>query len=302
MKQLYILCTLAVLVIVAACGDKRVAEPACSVGHLENIDSFPSKYIDARTIRIWTPSTYNDTTCCDVLYMHDGQMLYDANFAWNHQEWRIDEVVDSLINCGAIRPCIVVGIDNHPKLRFEEYTPDDMVQFLPKGESVYPDKEAMGNDYLHFIVDELKPYVDSTYNVYTTPEHTYIMGSSCGGLISQYALCKYPDVFGGAACLSTNSGFVHSFTMSVREVSVAGYMKYLHAHLPEANSRLLYMDRGDKGIDSRYADSQRAINEVVKSLGWDDQHYMYRYYPGHDHCEDDWASRLEQPLKFLLGK
>ena len=298
MKRVFF--TLAVALAFASCGNEE-AEPAASCGHLDNIKDFQSAYVPARTIRVWTPSRYNPDELYDVLYMHDGQMLFDASTSWNHQEWRIDETLDSLIEAGVIRPCIVVGIDNTEK-RIGEYCPDDVAEFLPEGEPVYEKAEPLGNNYLKFLVDEVKPYIDSTYSVYTDPAHTFVMGSSCGGLISSYALCKYPDVFGGAACLSTHCTFMSNpLTQKGKDDSAAAYIEYLKAHLPAANSKLLYFDRGDLTIDAGYREQQDKINTVILSLGWDGNHFQYRFYPGHAHCEDDWAARLHVPLEFLLS-
>lgn len=76
---------------------KSVSEPKVSRGSLTNYNEFPSQYISSRTVRVWTPDGYPDAAPYDVLYMHDGQMLYDAAFAWNKQEWGIDEVVQMLL-------------------------------------------------------------------------------------------------------------------------------------------------------------------------------------------------------------
>ena len=283
-----------------ACGHGE-ADPAASCGRLDNIKDFKSEFVAARTVRVWTPSCYDPARKHDVLYMHDGQMLFDATTSWNRQEWRIDEVLDSLIEAGSVRPCIVVGIDNGSN-RIGEYCPDDVAEFLPEAESVYDGVEPEGNNYLRFLVEEVKPFIDSTYSVYTDPAHTFVMGSSCGGLISSYALCKYPDVFGGAACLSTHSTFMSNpVTRKGKADSAEAYIKYLKAHLPAANTALLYFDRGDKTIDAGYQEQQEKINDAILSLSWDEEHFLYRFYPGHEHCERDWAARLHVPLEFLLG-
>jgi len=301
MKQVYLILPIALTLVTMGC-KKEQKEMHVSRGTLTVVESFPSTQIQPRTVRIWTPDNYPNDSLYDVLYMHDGQMLYDSTCAWNHQEWGVDEVVQTLMDSTLIRPCIVVGVDNGGMKRIEEYTPDDVVEFLPEGVSVYAMDEALGNRYLQFLVDELKPYIDSAYAVYTTPEHTFVMGSSCGGLISSYALCKYPNVFGGAACLSTHSVFSTPFHTEPRPASSEAYLQYLTKYLPEANSRLLYMDCGDQTIDANYLQMQPRIDSVILSLGWDSAHYQYRFFPGAAHTETDWQQRLPIPLMFLLGR
>lgn len=121
--------------------------------------------------------------------MHDGQNLFDE-YTGNFGEWGVDEALDSLIKTGA-PACIVVGINNGPN-RINEYNPYNTDRF-GKGE---------GDNYLQFIVNNLKPYIDKHYKTLSQKENTIIAGSSMGGLISYYAVAKYPSVFGKAGVFS----------------------------------------------------------------------------------------------------
>ena len=146
-----------------------------------------------RSRRIWLylPDGYdfNKKKKYPVLYMQDGQNLFDDVSA-AYGEWGVDECLDSTIKNG--RPaCIVVGIDNGPQ-RMNEYNPDDNEKF-GKGE---------GRQYVEFIANTLKPYIDGHYRTLTAKDYTLIAGSSMGGLISLYAMLQYPDVFGKAGIFS----------------------------------------------------------------------------------------------------
>ena len=312
MKHIFVL-LLAVLTL-AACEKKpteqtntpETSQPADTVSTPSRIDKyedFQSQYVPARTIRVYVPANYDSTARYDVLYMHDGTMLFDASITWNHQEWGVDEAMDSLIALGYIRPTIVVGIDNRTAMmeRVAEYCPDDVQQLLPEGKQLYDGLGTpKGNDYLRFLIEEVKPFIDSVYSTYPEREHTWIMGSSCGGLISSYALCKYPNVFAGAACMSTHS------TLAVvednpDEDAITAYRTYLQQNIP-VNSALLYFDRGDQTSDAYYADSQDAINAMLTANGWDSAHFEYRFFPGHAHEEKFWRARLDIPLRFLLKR
>ena len=276
---------------------------ACHKSAAPQIDlyeNFCSQYVPSRSIRVWVPNDYNASCRYDVLYMHDGKMLFDKTTTWNHQEWGVDEAMDSLSRLGLIRPTIVVGIDNTDD-RISEYCPDDIAGLLPAGHPIYKGLSAKGNDYLRFLVEEVKPFIDSTYSTYPEREHTWVMGSSCGGLISSYALCKYPDVFAGAVCMSTHCTLAFPDPSAPDREVMTAYREYLRTHLAP-NSCLLYMDQGDRTLDAFYGDAQDAINAMLREEGWDEAHFMYRFFPGHAHCEDDWKARLDVPLLFLLHK
>lgn len=274
--------------------------PRVSAGQLETYELFESKYVTPRTIRVWTPKDYDSDKQYDVLYMHDGQMLWDAQVAWNKQEWGVDEALDSLIRMKKIRPTIVVGIDNSPE-RIGEYCPDNIVEYMDSVSVVYQDIKPQGNDYLRFLVEEVKPFIDSIYSTYKDREHTWVMGSSCGGLISSYALCCYPEIFGGAACLSTHCTLAWPDPTKQDSAMMAAYREYLKHYIP-ANSAKLYMDNGDQTLDANYLMAQALINDMMYESGWDSTHYMYRFFPGTAHCEDDWRARLDIPLLFLLAE
>ena len=288
----FVLCLLAL----TACHQRSQSTPP----RLDLYEDFQSQYVPARTIRVWVPQGYTPEQRYDVLYMHDGKMLFDKNSTWNHQEWGVDEAMDSLSRLGSIRPTIVVGIDNNDD-RISEYCPDDIVELLPAGHPIYKDLPAKGNDYLRFVVEEVKPFIDSIYSTYPEREHTWVMGSSCGGLISSYALCKYPEVFGGAVCMSTHCTLAYPNPWKPDNEVITAYREYLRTHLTP-NAFLLYMDRGDETLDAFYGDAQDAINVMLREEGWDEAHFMYRFFPGHAHCEDDWQARLDIPLQFLLHK
>ena len=295
MKKLFVF--IAAVFAFAACK----AEKDCVVGNLEIFNDFQSLFVENRAIRVWTPDGYDPSMKYDVIYMHDGQNLFDASLTWNNQEWGVDEVLTDPMSKDLIRPCIVVGIDNSPR-RYDEYYPSAICPDVPEG--VLPEKfEPLGDEYLRFVVEELKPWVDSTYSTWGDAAHTFIMGSSCGGLISSYAFCRYPEVFGGAGCLSTHSSLMNPYAMAISQKPASEvYVEYLKKNLPADDAHLLYMDCGDCAIDSEYAESQAAINEMISTLDWNKENYLYRFFPGQSHSENDWRSRLDIPVKFLLGK
>lgn len=276
--------------------------PTASHGTLEWFPQFESKFVPARNVAVWLPEGYQTGDSCDVLYMHDGNMLFDATTTWNSQEWRVDEVMDSLITAGKARPCIVVGIYNTDD-RLTEYFPAKTWQHVPEANRKEAKQEKLtGDAYLKFIVEELKPFIDERYKPLTSREHTFMMGSSMGGLISLYALCEYPQVFGGVACLSSHLSMGHLPNGFDGEAWATGFRDYVAQHLPEANSGLIYMDHGTKDFDADYCAYQELLDSAVRSLGWDEEHYKSLVFQGDGHNETCWAKRLDQPLLFLIGK
>ena len=276
--------------------------PTVTLGILERFPQFKSQFVPARDVVVWLPEGFQTGDSCDVLYMHDGNMLFDATTTWNRQEWCVDEVMDSLIKTSAIRPCIVVGIYNTDD-RLTEYFPAKTWQYVPEADRKNAKLDKLTADaYLQFIVEELKPFIDERYKPLTTREHTFMMGSSMGGLISLYALCEYPQVFGGVACLSSHLSMGHLPDGFAGDAWATGFRDYVGQHLPEANGSLIYMDHGTKDFDADYGKYQDLLDRVIESKGWDKNHYRSLVFEGHGHNETAWASRLDQPLTFLLGK
>lgn len=154
-------------------------------------DSFYMPQLDRyRRVWIYLPASYSETKKkYPVLYMHDGQNVFDeASSAYG--EWGVDEALDS--SAQQLKELIVVAIDNGGDKRLNEYSPYDMERY-GKGE---------GNQYVDFLVQTLKPYIDKHYRTKKDERNTFVAGSSMGGLISFYAILKYPKVFGGAGVFS----------------------------------------------------------------------------------------------------
>ena len=276
--------------------------PTASRGTLERFPQFQSQFVPARDVVVWLPEGYQTGDSCDVLYMHDGNMLFDATTTWNRQEWHVDEVMDSLIQAGVIRPCIVVGIYNTDD-RLTEYFPAKTVQHVAEADRKKAKIDKLTADaYLQFIAEELKPFIDDRYKPLTTREHTFMMGSSMGGLISLYALCEYPQMYGGVACLSSHLSMALLPDGFKGEPWATGFRDYVGQHLPETNSSLIYMDHGTEDFDADYGPYQELLDSVVVGKDWDKEHYMSLVFDGDGHNETCWAKRLDKPLLFLLGK
>jgi len=276
---------------------KRTSKPqAVCCGTLEVYPEFESAIISSRKVSVWLPDGYSVGDPCDVLYMHDGQMLFDSTATWNHQEWQVDEILSRLMDEKTIRRTIVVAIDNTPH-RLKEYFPDKACQGLDDLDA----SELGGDNYLKFLVEEVKPFIDEHYQPMTDREHTFIMGSSMGGLISLYGLCEYPEVFGGAACLSSHVSMSHLKATKDTEAMADSFLQYVADHMPDANEARIYMDHGTEGFDSAYGPYQQRLDALFRERGWDADHFKSLVFEGHDHNETCWAKRLAEPITYLLG-
>ena len=276
-------------------------DPRVSSGTLEFHKDFPSRYVTPRTVSVWLPDGYRAGEECCVLYMHDGQMLFDSTTTWNRQEWKVDEVLGRLIADGSVKRTIVVGIDNTPE-RLRELLPGKIQSYMDEDDIEDP-AYALGDSYLKFVTEEVKPFIDSLYRPLTDREHTFIAGSSMGGLISLYALCEYPEVFGGAACLSSHISiaYLNDFTGD-SDAAADAFLRYVSDMMPDRETTHLYMDYGKAGYDAAYGPYQERMDSLFLSRGWDEDHYRSLAFEGHDHNETCWASRLHEPLQFLLGE
>lgn len=280
-------------------------------GMISRLSDFSSKYVDARNIDVWLPYGYTAKKKYAVLYMHDGQMLFDSTINWNHQEWGVDETMGRLMKEKKIKDCIVVGIWNTPK-RHVEYFPQKALDYLSESEKTDLLNYTLGenkiqlmkggpisDNYLKFVVTELKPYIDSTFSTLTDQPNTFIAGSSMGGLISMYAICEYPGVFGGAACLSTH----WPGTFSVENNPVPGaFLKYLQDHVPLPEHHKFYFDYGTETLDSQYKPTQQQADKIMKLKGYTPINWITKEFAGAAHTEMAWNTRFYVSVTFLLGK
>lgn len=281
-----------------------------SAGKLETFTAFESEFITPRDVNVWLPDGYSDKEKYSVLYMHDGQGIYDAASTWNKQSWAADSTSGKLIRENKTQKFIIVGISNVPLERFSNYFPQKAFESLTQKtqDSLYAlewngtklfSGPVSSDAYLKFIVKELKPFVDSKYSVYKDKQKTFIAGSSMGGLISMYAICEYPDIFGGAACLSTH--WPGTFETKNNPIPAA-FLNYLKNHLPDPKTHRIYFDYGDQTLDALYPPLQAKADLIMKGKGYSAKNWITKYYPGDDHSEASWRKRFETPLLFLLGK
>ena len=277
--------------------------PRVSAGRLERL-VLEDAQLGARPVDVWLPPGYRAGRPHAVLYMHDGQMLFDPASTWNRQAWTVDAVAAPLIADGTLRDFIVVGLHNHAEQRHAEFFPQACWPAIEKtgpgqrylaGQLKRP---PLSDAYLRSLVKVLKPRIDARYATDPGPASTFLMGSSMGGLISLYGLCEYPEVFGGAAALST-----HWIGLYERNAEIPGaLLAYLDRKLPAPGSHRLYLDRGTAGLDALYDEAQARVDAMLAARGHRPPLTQTRVFEGADHTEQHWAARLALPLRALLAR
>jgi predicted alpha/beta superfamily hydrolase len=219
---------------------------------------------------VWLPPSYKKEhhRRYPVLYFQDGQNIMDPKTAYIGIDWQIDETAMRLIKSGDLQEVIIVGIYNTPE-RLEEYS-----------------DSTKGKNYMKFMVEQLKPFIDKYYRTMPGKEYTAVMGSSMGGLISFLLAWNYPDVFGKAACMS--SSFYYDGDKAINMVK---------NYTGEKKKIKIYIDHGEDGLPR----GQRMFCELTQKgylIGTDIDYY---YSPGADHTESEWAKRIQRPLLFFFG-
>jgi predicted alpha/beta superfamily hydrolase len=269
-----------------------------ATGTTESWQRVSSRHIGARDVDVWLPPSYGKDPHkrYPVLYMHDGQNLFDRSLSYTGVDWDIDGAMTRLIDAGEIREAIVVGIWNTP-LRFAEYMPKapvhtEVVGSGIEGRPIGRTQDIRSDEYLHFLVDELKPFIDTRYRTLTGRDDTLVMGSSMGGLISLYAAAQYPDVFGGVGAVSTHWPACNGCVID-----------WLGAHLPDSRTHRLYFDHGTAALDAMYPPHQARMDAVLRKGGYiEGDNWITRRFEGAEHNEAAWRARVEIPLKFLLAR
>lgn len=257
--------------------------------------NFASKFVEARNVDVWFPAGYSKNKKYAVVYMHDGQNLFNPKEAFGGVDWNVDETLQRLISEGKVRDTIVVGIWNTVR-RVAEYAPQKAFDLENrrniKNSPLAAPQKSESDDYLKFIVAELKPFIDKNYSTKPDRANTFIMGSSMGGLMSLYAISEYPNIFGGAGCVSTH--------FPLGKGVMLGYMKKF---LPNPKTHKIYFDYGTETLDATYEPFQQKADAIMKKKGYKQgKNWLTRKFEGAEHSEKSWRKRVHIPLEFLLRK
>lgn len=250
-------------------------------GDIRTHEGFHSRFLEHdRTIIVYLPPGYDraGATHYPVLYLHDGQNVFDRATSVG-EEWHVDETAQEMIEAGKIAPVIVVGVYNTGVHRIDEYAP-----------TLREDKGGGGHadDYGKMLVQELKPFIDSTYRTLPGAANTAMGGSSLGGLVTMHLGLRYPTVFSKLAVLSPSVWWDERVIL--REVE----------ELPRKPPIRIWLDAGDREGPEVIPDA-RALRDALVAKGWTEgQDLSYLEAEGGEHNEASWAARIGAVLEFLF--
>ena len=251
-------------------------------GNIRKHEKFASQHLQSRDVLVYLPPGYDadPTRRYPVLYMHDGQNLFDPATAFG-EDWKVDSTAESLIQKGEMEPIIIVGIANTGEKRIDEYTPT-------KDEKKQQGGEA--DKYGQMLVAELKPFIDRLYRTLPEAANTGLGGSSLGGLISMHLGLTHSQVFGKLAVLSP------SVWWDGREI--VHEVEALQSKLPLR----IWLDAGTKE-GPEVTNDARLLRDALVAKGWKlDDDLRYFEAEGGEHNEHAWGARLDIVLKYLFPR
>lgn len=258
---------------------------------------------------IWLPPGYDTSKRrYGVVYMHDAQNLFFAARSNFKKTWGADKAALRLIRSGKVEPFIIVGVDQPGMGRGGQYMPQRVYAALPQEVkdklASFVNGRVYSDDYLKFIVEDLKPMIDRSYRTRPDRAHTAIAGSSMGGLISLYAISEYPQIFGAAGCISTHWPLGDPNLLTTHsDVVLNVWQDYLTNRLGKPQGRRIWFDHGTETLDASYGPYQEAIDAYLKRIGWrEGREFSSRVYQGAAHEENAWAARLDEIFGWMLGK
>jgi predicted alpha/beta superfamily hydrolase len=263
------------------------AVPIQRTGRIDRITPQASQFVAAREVQVWLPLHYErePTRRFPVLYMHDGQTLFDAAHAG--AEWHLDETAQRLITSGAIAPVIIVAISHVGEARMDDYTP---VPALRPGQTPAARVGGRAGAYANYLIKELKPFIDRTYRTQPERAHTSVGGASLGGLVSLWLAFKHHETFGAALVVSPSLWWDDEFAHRM----VQGQP------LPAAQFPTLWLDMGAHEGEQALP-SARRVRDQLRALGFTDATLRYVEDANGAHDEASWAARAEGMLRFLYG-
>jgi enterochelin esterase-like enzyme len=263
------------------------------LGTLVYWQDVPSEFLsEDRHVEIWLPPGYDDDPDHHyrVIYMHDGQNLFDPRIANTGSDWGVDEAMMRGVDAGLFEPAIVVGSWSSAR-RVEEYSPWH---------------EAP--QYAQFLSEELMPRVNAEFRTLTGAKDTFAMGSSMGGLLSYYLVKEHPDEFGACGCVSTHFPFSDAVAASItgedpaEEDPTPNVVKDIATGDSVPKNVRFFFDYGTKGIDAEYGPSHTTVRDWLLGQGLaEEQDFRIREYVGADHNEASWRARLDDQLAWLLA-
>lgn len=291
----------------AACAS--VSPAPTDEGRFVEWESLHAEGLPMQRVTIWLPPGYDESDRrYPVLYMHDGQNLFDPAKTHYGKAWQIDDVLRTMVTEGTAEPHIVVGVWSPGADRYRQYLPQPAAEGVT-GALAGNMREMTGGAiisarYLEWLADELKPRIDREYRTRPAPADTTLIGSSMGGIMTCYAIVERSDVFGRAACVSSHWPIADPGIAAKQKDEIdAIWRGWLGAKLGPPNGRRVWMDHGTALLDAHYPPYQAKITEAFRANGWrEGKDFVARSYEGAEHDEIAWNARLPEMLAWLWAE
>ncbi len=308
LAALILLCTLGMGIGMDMGVSRAQAARRAESGTFIDLPKVSSSFMGPSHVTIWLPPGYaRGKRRYGVVYMQDAENLFFLNTSNFKKIWAADRSVTRLTGDKTIAPVIIVGIFSHGVDRARTYMPqriyDALSPALKAQANMFLKGPVRSDAYLRFLTGELKPMIDKRYRTLADRDHTAIMGSSMGALISLYAIAEYPQIFGMAGCVSTHWPLIDPTQVGPMQPELrAVWDRYLTERLGPPGGRHIWFDHGDQTLDQFYGPWQTAADATLIAIGWQPQRdFETRSYPGAAHEENAWAARLDEIFTWLLG-
>lgn len=279
-------------------------------GRLYVSTAMPCAPLPEREVFVWTPDGWSGESPLPVLYVQDGQNLFDARRVPYGAAWEIDACLSRLIARGAAPPILVVGVACAEN-RLAEYAPHPILQRASPHTRAAVDaawgRLPPAGAYAALVVERIKPVIDRAFPTRRDPGSTFILGSSMGGVAALECLARHPDVFGGVAALSAHLSLLpvdgtetmpRDFAADIASAVGA----FAQDQMPPSGRHRIWLDRSELDIDRHYGPSHDALVAALIAKGYrPGVDLMRRAFPGVGHNEAAWRDRLDEVLTFLLA-
>ena len=261
-------------------------------------------YLNGRTIRVWVPEHYDRSkNAYDVVYFHDGQMLFDSTSTWNHQSW---DLANSAMKYLSKKRCILVGIDNDPNNRYAEFFPSPIYSTLPVSVQLTL-RDSLWNglprfdSYAEALINEVFPLIENHWNVHRGGAHRTMAGSSMGGIVSLAFLLTHPTELSHVACLSIHLPLINywKFGNRYKEPLAAAFNEFVVQNSAALDGKSIYVDRGDQSLDAAYAEYFPSFESALNSCAKKNS-LTIKLIENSGHSERVWAVRIGPILKTLI--
>jgi predicted alpha/beta superfamily hydrolase len=267
-----------------------VPAPSAAVTGELRLHEFQSRILqNTRLLRVWLPPGYNQSEnggrYYPVLYLNDGQNLFDPATAYIGADWQVDEAATRLIEEGKVPPLIIVGIDNAQKDRAKEY--------LPYRSMHPPVWRPQGKHYPDFLLNEVMPFVVQRYRIAEGPDNTGLGGSSLGAIISLYTIMERPGTF-GRLLLESPSLFISNRQLLKSSRTFAQWPARIFIAMGTREA-------GNEGHSRQAVEDVLELKHLLRRAGLGEERLLVKIDEGAIHSEREWAKRFPEALAFLFG-